>query len=173
MAGREQRETLTLALGKRRSTELDGEEDDEDERDLEELEREVKEMAEKILECRRTMPGRIFEALSSHLVAQRPLIPDLGFTSSSSSISGRDTEAGTSRGPSRELRENDELIQGASLVEADAGMLEKLQTFRDKTASNVAQLPVILKRMNECIARLDRIDKYDVNLHSAFKRKRK
>jgi len=71
------------------------------------------------------------------------------------------------------LRENAELSVGASLAEADPVVLQKFRTFRDKTDSNIAAMPVILKRMNECIARLDRIDQYNVNLHSAFKRKRK
>lgn len=103
MASSEQGETLAAALGKRRSAEIDEEEDeeeeDEEEREIEELEREVKGMAEKILERRRTMPDRILESLSSHLVAQRPLVPQFGSNLSSSSPSARNAEAGPSSDP--------------------------------------------------------------------------
>ena len=99
MASREQRETLALALGKRRLTEIDEEEEEgeEEEREIEELERELKAMAENILESRRTMPERVLDALSSDLVAQRPVIPQIEseFTSSSS-LPRRSAQAGTS-----------------------------------------------------------------------------
>lgn len=92
----EQRQTLTLGLRKRRSSEIDDEE--EEEREIEELEREVKELGEKILESQRTTPERILGALSSHLEAQRPVIPQIGLISSSSSLTNSDGEAGTSSG---------------------------------------------------------------------------
>jgi len=100
MASSERRETLAVALGKRRSKDIDEEEGEgeEEEREIEELGREVKAIAEKILESRRTMPERVLEAFSSHLVAQRSVLPQTGseFSTSSSSLSERSEQAGTS-----------------------------------------------------------------------------
>lgn len=62
--------------------------------------------------------------------------------------------------------------EGTCLAEADQAMLEKLDIFKAKIASNVATMPVILKRLNECIARIDKLDQYNVNIHPVFRRKR-
>lgn len=77
MASEPSRETLTLALGKRKITEEEEEEEDEEEaeREIRELEREVGDLGRRILDYRRTIPDRLLEALSASLVAQRPLLP--------------------------------------------------------------------------------------------------
>ncbi|XP_020084886.1 histone acetyltransferase KAT6B isoform X2 [Ananas comosus] len=79
MASEPSRETLTLALGKRKIAEEEEEEEEEDEeeeeREIRELEREVGDLGRRILDYRRTIPDRLLEALSASLVAQRPLLP--------------------------------------------------------------------------------------------------
>ncbi|XP_010907897.2 uncharacterized protein [Elaeis guineensis] len=124
-------------------------------------------MARRILNFRRTIPEGLVEAFSSRLVAQRPLLPpQLGASSSpSQALVGADSGA--------DVRAESELNEGTCLAEADRAMLEKFHIFKAKTASNVAAMPIILKRLNECIARIDKLDQYNVNIHSVFRRKRK
>lgn len=57
------------------------------------------------------------------------------------------------------------------LAGADQEMLQKLHSFSDKTSQNVSAMPALLKRMNDCIARIDKLDEYNVNIHSVFKQK--
>lgn len=64
------------------------------------------------------------------------------------------------------------LSNGALLAEGDLATLEKLQAFRAKAATNIAAMPIILQRMNECSTRIDKLEKCDVNIHSVFKIKR-
>ncbi|XP_010918564.1 uncharacterized protein [Elaeis guineensis] len=155
----------TLSLRKRRP--MEAAEEDEEEREIQELEKEVGEMARRLLDFRGTIPDRLMEAFSSRLVAQRPLFsPQIGATSApSETLVGADSGA--------DVRVESQLNGGTSLAEADQLMLGKLNIFRAKTASNIAAMPVILKRLNECIARIDKFDQYNANIRPVFKRKRK
>lgn len=55
-----------------------GTEQGDEEREIRDLEAEVNEMAERIQRSRRSVPGRLAEALSAQLAAQRPRIPAEG-----------------------------------------------------------------------------------------------
>ncbi|XP_008804023.2 uncharacterized protein LOC103717422 [Phoenix dactylifera] len=123
-------------------------------------------MARRILDFRRTIPDRLMEAFSSRLVAQRPLLPpQIGSASApSETLVGADSGA--------DVRLESQLTWGTSPAEADQLMLGKLNIFRAKTASNIAAMPVILKRLNDCIARIDKLDQYNASIHPVFKRKR-
>ena len=51
------------------------EEEEEEEEENEELERDVKQMAEKLLQYRTTLPDHLRSTFSSVLTAQRPVLP--------------------------------------------------------------------------------------------------
>ena len=57
------------------------------------------------------------------------------------------------------------------LAGADQEMLQKLHSFSEKTSQNVAAMPALLNRMNDCIARINKLDEYNVDIHSVFKQK--
>ncbi|KAI5345600.1 hypothetical protein L3X38_013477 [Prunus dulcis] len=61
--------------------------------------------------------------------------------------------------------------KGALLADGDQTS-EKLRLFRDKLSSNVAALPILLKRMTECISKIDNLDSENIIIHPAFKKKR-
>ncbi|XP_020084885.1 uncharacterized protein LOC109707763 isoform X1 [Ananas comosus] len=171
MASEPSRETLTLALGKRKIAEEEEEEEEEDEeeeeREIRELEREVGDLGRRILDYRRTIPDRLLEALSASLVAQRPLLPPQSGSGSFPSDLSLAPDIGGNR--TTEDRTPSGLSNGALLAEGDLATLENLQAFRAKAASNIAVMPIILQRMNECITRIDKLEKCDVNIHSVFK----
>ncbi|KAK8966273.1 hypothetical protein KSP40_PGU012788 [Platanthera guangdongensis] len=51
--------------------------------------------------------------------------------------------------------------------------LEKLNVFREKALSTIVSAPAILKRVSECLARINKIKQCNVDIHSAFKRQKK
>lgn len=59
------------------------------------------------------------------------------------------------------------------LEEEDPENAAKIRLLKSKLSSNVSAMPVILKRMNECIAAIDKLGRCNVDIHPAFKRKRK
>lgn len=68
----------TRTLGKRRQAEpeeVEVETAEAVEREIEELGREVMDLVQRILDARRTIPGRLLQALSSRLLAQRLILP--------------------------------------------------------------------------------------------------
>ncbi|XP_072989357.1 uncharacterized protein [Typha latifolia] len=166
-----QREAPTLR--KRKSVEAEDEGEEEEEEvvvvGIRELEREVSEMGRRILEYRRTIPDRLLEGLSASLVSQRPHLPPqvVGV----SSLLDRSAQAGVSGDLVAEAWEQSGQNDGASLAEPDQRMLEKLDTFRAKTASNIAAMPIILKRMNECIAKIEKLEQCNIKIHPVFTRK--
>ncbi|XP_072957143.1 uncharacterized protein [Typha angustifolia] len=164
-----QREAPTLRKRKSVEAEDEGEEEEEEVVGIRELEREVSEMGRRILEYRRTIPDRLLEGLSSSFVSQRPHLPPqvVGV----SSPLDRSAQAGVSGDPVAEAWERSGQNDGASFAEPDQRMLEKLDTFRAKTASNIAAMPIILKRMNECIAKIDKLEQCNIKIHPAFTRK--
>ncbi|XP_072962304.1 uncharacterized protein [Typha angustifolia] len=176
MASESRRETLTLTLGKRKTVEAEGEEKDEDdeeeaEREIEELEREVSEMGRMILDSRRTIPGRLLEAFSTHLLSQRQLLPpQIGAIAS---LSGPSFQVGADCKPSNGVQARSESNDGIPLADADKVMLEKLPVFRTKAANNITLMPTILQRMNACIALIGKLEQYNVSIHHVFKKKLK
>ncbi|OMP00464.1 hypothetical protein COLO4_12704 [Corchorus olitorius] len=122
------------------------------EEDLEELESEVKKMAEKILEYRANVPDQLKSTLASILSAQRPNLPGI--------------DDGSEPGTSQE--------QNAEAVEADKDQTteEKIRLLKEKISSNISAVPVIVKRMKECISRIEKLDSCNGIVHPAFKKRK-
>ncbi|WOL07170.1 hypothetical protein Cni_G15908 [Canna indica] len=131
------------------------EDEEEEEQQIQELEREVREMGRRILDARRTIPDRLLQTLSSRLLAGRPILPPQTLT---------DIVRGEMPAPSHESHEKS-LPTGA-----DQRMNEKLLVLRAKAESNISAIPLILKRINDCILRIEELENCDVNVHSVFNR---
>ncbi|KAL8114182.1 uncharacterized protein LOC141666426 [Apium graveolens] len=135
------------------------------ERELENLESDVNEIATKIAEHRDTLPNHLTSTLASLLSAQRPVLStslhfglDPGPSAHSASAdTGRPVELATS------LRQTEE----------DKEYAEKIQLLKQKLSSNAFSMPNVLKRMKECISRIDKLDSCNGVIHPAFKRKSK
>ncbi|CAA6655583.1 unnamed protein product [Spirodela intermedia] len=134
----------------------------DEEREIRDLEAEVNEMAERIQRSRRTVPGRLAEALSAQLAAQRPRIPSEGAVGLQDNSSQNETsgEAESDTGAS-------------SFPESDQEMQERLQTLRSKLRSNIDATPEILKRIKGCMERLNRIDQSSGAINPVFQKRRK
>ncbi|XP_068640925.1 uncharacterized protein [Aristolochia californica] len=135
------------------------EDSDVDEEEIEELEQEVKEMAQKIRRFRAKLPGLYKEALASSLLANRPALPRMELA---------DGEIAAGRGSGGELAESS---TGHS-VEEGSPIAEKIQLIKQKISSNASAIPVVLKRVNECITAINKLDQYNIDVHPSFKRKR-
>ncbi|KAJ1408578.1 hypothetical protein SESBI_23357 [Sesbania bispinosa] len=117
-----------------------------------ELESDLKEMAQKILEYRATLPDQLKATLLSVLDAQRPSLPQLNTGASEQNIS---------RGESLSAPEDPETAK-------------KLKLLNEKISSNCSAMPIVLKRMKDCIAKIEKLDSYNAAIiHPAFKRRRK
>ncbi|XP_057980892.1 uncharacterized protein LOC131166393 [Malania oleifera] len=134
---------------------------DEDElEELEKLEAQVTQMAQQILHYRETLPDQLKDIFASTLIAQRPLLPLVEYES----------EPGPSGDPNqgavRDANSNKRV-----LAKDNRETSEKMQLLKDKVSSNVSAMPIVLKRMEDCISRIDELDSYNVILHPAFTRK--
>ncbi|KAM7261148.1 hypothetical protein ACFE04_026623 [Oxalis oulophora] len=121
----------------------------EPEEDLEMVESEVKQMAVKILEYRDTLPDQLKTSFTSLLSSQRPLTY-----------------------PHQDSGEPAETSRGAAITDKEQKTNEKISLLKAKISSNISAMPVVLKRMKECISRIDKLDSYDGIIHPAFKKKR-
>ncbi|XP_010670546.2 uncharacterized protein LOC104887580 [Beta vulgaris subsp. vulgaris] len=132
----------------------DNEEDEETEKKLEE---EVKEMVKKVEEYRSTLPNQLKSSLSSILSSQRP-----DFSLLDNAFSGPQSGAGSS------------LPNSSTELEVDDGEKtpDEVQLLRDKISSNISAIPKVLKRMNECISKIDKLVSSNETIHPAFKRKK-
>ncbi|EOX95979.1 Uncharacterized protein TCM_005343 [Theobroma cacao] len=130
------------------------ESDPESEEDLEELESDVKKMAEKILEYRATIPDQLKTTLDSILSSQRPNLPGI--------------DDGSEAGPSGEHNADSEAIE----LDKEQRTEEKIRLLREKISSNISAMPVVLKRMKECIARIEKVDSSNGIIHPAFKKRK-
>ncbi|XP_077226016.1 uncharacterized protein LOC143859209 [Tasmannia lanceolata] len=125
--------------------------EDPNEEEIQKLEHEVKDMAQRILHFRKTLPDLFKKTLESHLTAQRPLL--------SENLNG---------GASEHVESSRDVL----LTEEDPKTVEKIQLLKLKTSSIVSVMPAVLKRMSDSIAAIDRLDNCNGNIHPAFKRKR-
>ncbi|XP_027108273.2 uncharacterized protein [Coffea arabica] len=143
----------------------EGEGEGEQEDELEKLEAEVNEMAQKILNYRTTLPGQLKSALSSILAAQRPVLP-------THFDSGPESQPGPAHDPNPDVVRpigsgNEALLTGESQE------TEKIRLLKQKISNNASMMPVVLKRMKDCMARIDNLDSCNgIIIHPAFKRKR-
>lgn len=55
------------------------------------------------------------------------------------------------------------------LPEVDDRIKEKLRVFREKSERNMAAIPNKLKRLKECIRKIDEIGQVSVNVHPILK----
>ncbi|PON92071.1 hypothetical protein TorRG33x02_121430 [Trema orientale] len=110
---------------------LETEEVDEPQ-ELEKLESEVKEMSEKILQYRASLPDKLKDTFVSLLAAQRPILPE-------------GSEPGTSGDPNPDAGRVTSNIHG----DEDQETIEKIRLLKDKISSNASSMPVVLKRMRE------------------------
>ncbi|XP_048333626.2 uncharacterized protein LOC107404887 [Ziziphus jujuba] len=128
-----------------------------DPEELDRLEMEVKEMAQKILHYRATLPNQLKDTLASVLAAQRPVLPH-----------GSDPCPSGDPKPGQVISNN-----GALLAEEDQETAKKIQLLKAKIAHNVSVMPFVLKRMKECISKIDQLDCQNNRIiHPAFKGKR-
>ncbi|XP_011093143.1 uncharacterized protein LOC105173171 [Sesamum indicum] len=132
------------------------------------LEEEIEQMAQKALEYRTTLPDQLISTLSSLLAFQRPVLPtyliDEVAEPETRTPPAPDSEAGVSQGAARE-------DMGLSATDGPEEA-EKIQLLKQKISSNASALPVILNRMKQYMARIDKFESSSGIIHPAFKRKR-
>ncbi|KAK7374229.1 hypothetical protein VNO80_07656 [Phaseolus coccineus] len=113
--------------------------------EVEKLESDLKQMAQKIIEYRTTLPDELSSTLRSILDAHRPYLP---------------LEQNMSR-------------EETSAAPEDPETAKKLKLLKEKISSNCSAMPIVLKRMKDCITRIEKFDSYkDAMIHPAFKRKK-
>ncbi|KAA8516040.1 hypothetical protein F0562_019219 [Nyssa sinensis] len=140
-------------------------EDHNDEIDLEELEKleaDVKQMAQKILEYRATLPDELKNTLALIIASQR-------------SIVATNLEDGSEPGPSGDHNPVVERLAESgkeSSVAEDQKTAEKTQLLKQKISNNASALPAVLKRTKECMSRIDNLDSCNGFIHPAFRKKR-
>ncbi|WJX83302.1 hypothetical protein P8452_65972 [Trifolium repens] len=117
--------------------------------EIEKLEFHLKEMGQKILEYRATLPDHLKSTFLSVLDSQRPFLPELNSGASEQNISREES----------------------SSEQEDPEAATKLKLLHEKISSNCSAMPVVLKRMKDCIAKFDKLDSYNpVYIHQDFKR---
>lgn len=125
--------------------------EDSDSEELERLESDLKEMSHKILEFRSTLPDQLKSTLLSVLESQRPFLPQFNSGASDQNISR----------------------EGSSSAAEYPESAEKVKLLKEKISSNCAAMPIVLKRMKDCIAKIEKLDSYNAaNIHQGFKRKK-
>ncbi|XP_062155002.1 uncharacterized protein LOC133863044 [Alnus glutinosa] len=148
-----------MAVNKTLGAREDARSSEEEEEEVEKLEADVKEMAHKILEYRATLPDQLRTTLASALAAQRPVSPDgLGLAPSGA--------------PNTDSGGQFKSSEVAPQAEEDQEMAKKIQLLKDKISSNASAMPIVLKRMKECISKIDKLDSNNGIIHPAFKRKK-
>ncbi|KAK1267155.1 hypothetical protein QJS04_geneDACA000404 [Acorus gramineus] len=106
-------------------------------------------IARRILYFRRTFPDELSITLSSLLASKRPELPQIA-------------DSLTSRLPAEgdllpEAREG-EASKGSPLAEEDPEIAEKIDLFKAKIPRNAAVVPITLKRMNDRIAAINKLE---------------
>ncbi|GLJ51026.1 hypothetical protein SUGI_1086470 [Cryptomeria japonica] len=131
--------------------------EDEEEKEVEQLEAEVKDLAEKVIELRRTMKLVFRDKLEALLLAKRPTLPEDKPSSSEGSKVTQGT--GTSLATAREEQE------------VDQETAAQIALLKRKIAANVAAMPATTERMKLCVEKIDRLDQYKVNIDYVFTKK--
>ncbi|XP_004240103.2 uncharacterized protein [Solanum lycopersicum] len=126
------------------------------EEEIRELEQQVQQMAEKIVDFRSTLPGQLKTTLDSILTAQRPLFDT------------PESQPGCSnQPPTSDVEELGAALAGEVQKEA-----EKAQLLKQKIASNASAMPIVLNRMKEGMAKIDKLQSSNKVIHPAFRRGR-
>ncbi|KAL5216730.1 hypothetical protein ABZP36_008131 [Zizania latifolia] len=132
--------------------------EDEGTEDLEELESEMDGLGRRLLEYRRDAATRLLDAAASRLTSLRPPAR-LELCDAVTNVCIAEVATG-------------QTVAATPLAEADKEKLEKLKIFKGKTEASVAAMPMVLKRMNESIARIEKLEHLNVNIHTVFHTKR-
>ncbi|XP_019159333.1 PREDICTED: uncharacterized protein LOC109156016 [Ipomoea nil] len=142
--------------------ETQGSQDEEEmeEEELGNLEEEVTQMAEKVAEYRATLPDQLKTTLASLLAAQRPAL-QMHF----------DVASLPQPAPASDLGPVESQTLG-SLTEEEQEETEKVQLLKQKILSNASAIPIVLKRVKECMSRIHKLESHNGFIHPAFKRKR-
>ncbi|XP_073274606.1 uncharacterized protein [Primulina huaijiensis] len=151
-----------MSMRTRNDDESEVREGEEDE--VSKLEEEVERMAEQVLEYRTSLPNQLTTTLASLLSTQRPMIPDPEVRT----ISGSDSELGSSQGVARPVESGSMVL----LVREDREEEEKIQLLKQKISTNASKMQIVLQRMKEYMARIDKLESSNDVIHPAFKRKR-
>ncbi|KAI3863704.1 hypothetical protein MKW98_031296 [Papaver atlanticum] len=132
--------------------------DDEEEEVVKALEVEVKQMAKSILEYRQTLPDQLKKSLATLLVAQRPSSVEPVEEDFPSPLTSQTLVPGI-LGPAGSANQNgaESLESGkvALLAEDDPETARKILQLKAKVSCNVAALPIVLKRVNDCISKIE------------------
>ncbi|KAI9110040.1 hypothetical protein K1719_019081 [Acacia pycnantha] len=136
----------------------DGDEDSGTD-ELEKLESDVKQMAQEIMERRSTLSEQLKSTLALVLAAQRPLVPEF-------------SDVGHPEAPNSGGSEQGILMRQKLSDVEDPETAKKVQLLKEKMSSNASVMPVVLKRMKDCIARIEKLDSHNVIIHPAFKRRK-
>ncbi|XP_030457259.2 uncharacterized protein LOC115678095 [Syzygium oleosum] len=122
--------------------------------EIERLESDVSRMAEKILHYRTALPDQLKQALELLKSAER-----FDFAGSRPGTSG-DSDQGAG--------------EMSVAVERHAEISKKVQLLKEKTAANASMVPILLKRMKDCISSIDNLSTQEhstIRIHSTFNRK--
>ncbi|KAL3829657.1 hypothetical protein ACJIZ3_018459 [Penstemon smallii] len=135
--------------------------EDAEEEEFLELEEEVETISQRILEYRISLPDQLSSTFSSLIASQRPVYP-------THLVEQGNEAAGFTQGLVR-LTESEKMDL---VVAEEAG---KIQLLKQKIASNATTMPIMLNKMKEYIAKIDKLESsngIDGIIRPAFKRKR-
>ncbi|XP_075474373.1 uncharacterized protein LOC142505318 isoform X2 [Primulina tabacum] len=151
-----------MSIRTRNDDESEVREEEEDE--VLKLEEEVERMAEKVLDCRTSLPYQLTSTLASLLSSQRPIVPELEVGTDT----GSDSEVGVGQGVARPGESGSVTL----LIREDRGQEEKIQLLKQKMSTNASKMQTVMQRMKEYMARIDKLESPNDVIHPAFKRKR-
>ncbi|KAJ4726940.1 Eukaryotic translation initiation factor 3 subunit C like [Melia azedarach] len=161
MALNDPTKTLETRIGIR-GAECGSGESEAEEEELEKLESDVKQMAQKILEYRAALPDQLKNTFASILSAQRPVFPGSESWLEPGLFGEQKSDSGG----------HDESSEGTTRTEEQQKASEKICLLKDKMSSNMSAMPTLLKRMKECISKIDELDSFSGIIHPAFKKKK-
>ncbi|KAL9258003.1 hypothetical protein AKJ16_DCAP03703 [Drosera capensis] len=138
--------------------------------ELEELEEEVKEMTQKLRHYRSTLPSQFSDTAASILAAQRPLLGFLDLDLAPGSNEHRKSGFHADGNEGIPGTPGPATAGGVSAAE-DGEITDKLHELTEKISRNVLAIPILLKRLQECISRIDKLGHPD-EIHPVFKRKK-
>ncbi|CAN6817637.1 unnamed protein product [Brassica oleracea] len=121
-----------------------------DEGELEKMEWEVREMAKKITEYRKTLPDNLRNTLDSALSSSHSFFPSI----------------------SDPLPSSSECLTIAPGTQ-DQDCEQKMIQLKETVSRNAANMPKVIKRVRECVERIHRLDSLGGRtIHPAFTRRR-
>ncbi|KAK4352877.1 hypothetical protein RND71_028395 [Anisodus tanguticus] len=128
-----------------------------EEEEVGQLEEVVTQIADKVADYRTSLPGQLNTTFGSILAAQRPIL----------NTQGPESQPGCSNDP----HTSDVEGCGAALAGEVQKEAEKAQLLKEKISSNASAIPIVLNRMKECMARIDKLHSSKKVIHPAFKRR--